>query len=283
MPVQTPKTADVYFPDGAVVAVKEYGAGSYTDIGAINSAITMTFNFDENEVLTSNAGPLANQVKNPTVDGGFTLINLNNTDLVRLSGGLFTETTVAGGSVSSIDNQVIAALAATDVTPYNLVITETGASDLKVSSALVITSVTGAGDGALAANDDYTIVDDSNSPSLKSIVFNTAGTTLTTMDQIITIVYTSVTPVASSTITCGTSTTTLNAAAIKVTHTNSDSDIDREFEIFSADPTSGGFQFNFKGANEDGTEEMPLTFKGKIDTSLTDGSQLFRYYTKATA
>lgn len=283
MPAQTTKTADVYFPDGAVVAIKEYGAGSYTDIGAINSAITMSFNFDENEVITANAATLNKQVKNPTVDGGLTLINLNNTDIVRLSGGMFSETTVAGTSVSSIDNQVIASDAASDVTPYNLVITETGASALKVSSALVIASVTGSVDSALTADDDYTIIDDSNSPSLKSIVFNTAGTNFTTVTQTITIVYTSVTPVASSTVYAGTTTTTLNAAAIKVTHTDSNSDIDREFEIFSADPTSGGFQFNFKGANEDGTEEMPLTFKGKIDTSLTDGQQLFRYYTKATA
>lgn len=283
MPAQTTKTADVYFPDGGKVSIKEYGAGSYTDIGAINSAIAMTFNFEENEVITANAGTLNKQVKNPTVDGGLTLINLNPSDIVRLSGGMFSEVTVAGGSVSSIDNQVIASDAATNLTPYNLVITETGGSNLKVSASLVIASVTGSVDGPLANNDDYSIIEDSNSPSLKSILLNTAGTTLTTMTQTFTIVYTSVTPVASSTIYAGTTTTTLNAAAIKVTHTNSDSVIDREFEIFSADPVSGGFQFNFKGANEDGTEEMPLTFKGKIDTSLTDGRQLFRYYTLATA
>jgi hypothetical protein len=283
MPVQTTKDANVYFPDGAKVSIKEYGAETYTDLGVIMSAINMTFNFTENIVNSANAGELQKQIKDPTVDGSFTLGNLNNSDLVRLSSGLFTEVTTAGDSVESIDDQTILSGAATDVKPYNLVITETDGDNLKVSADLVIASVTGATDGPLDANDDYTIVDDPDSSSLKSIVFNTAGTNLTTLAQVITIAYTSVTPVASSTIYCGSSATTLNASAIKVTHTNSDDEIDREFEVFSADPTSGGFVFGFKGANEEGVEEMPISFRGKIDTSLTDGRQLFRYYTKTVA
>lgn len=276
MPVQTTETAYIYFPDGAKVQVKEYGAGSYTDIGAVNSAINCTLNYTENQITTANAGKTAKQIRDMLIDGSFTLINLNQDNIVKLGGGIFTTVDTAGTSVSSIDNQVIASGDATDVTPYNLVITETGANALRVSSSLVIASVTGSTDGALTADDDYTIIEDSNSYSGKSIVFNTAGTTLTTLAQTITIVYTSVTPVASTSLYAGTSTVVLNAAQLKFTHTDS-AGLVRELELYSVNPNSGGFQFNFKGANEDGLEEMPLTFSGDIDTSLTDGRQLFKW------
>jgi hypothetical protein len=45
-------------------------------------------------------------------------------------------------------------------------------------------------------------------------------------------------------------------------------------ELFSVDTGSGGIQFNFKGANADGTEEMPISYMAKIDTSRTNGRQL---------
>ncbi|MCP3683114.1 MAG: hypothetical protein GY861_10525, partial [bacterium] len=269
MPAQTTTTSNIYFPDGALVGVKAEGDGSYTDVGAISTAVTATLNWNENQFETANAGKTDKQVKELTIEGGFTLINLNPTGVQKLSGGLFEEVTVAGTSVTSIDNQVIASGAASDVTPYSLVITETSADPLIVSSALVIASVTGATDGALTANDDYTIIDDAGSYSGKAIVFNTAGTNLTTMAQVITIVYTSVTPVASTTIYCGTSTYVLSSYAMQITHTDTDGKI-RRLELYSVDPNSGGFQFNFKGANEDGTEEMPLTYTARIDTSLTD-------------
>lgn len=279
MPVQTTQDAYLYFPDGAKVSVKESGAGSFTDIGVLLSAITLTFNFDENQVDTANAGKSAKQVKNMSVEGSFDLGNLDPTNIERLGASLFTRVNTAGTSVSSIDNQVIASGAASDLTPYNLVITETGGSNLKVSSALVITSVTGSTDGALAVNDDYNIITDTNSPSARSIVFDvTGGATLTTMAQSFTIVYTSVTPVANNTLYLGTSTATLTAYQIKFTHTNSSSVVDREVEVFSAEPNSGGFQFNFLGANEDGLEIMPISFTGRIDTALTDGRQLMSIY-----
>ena len=279
MPVQTTQDAYIYFPDGAQVSVKESGAGTFTDIGVLNSAITLTFNFDENQVDTANGGKTAKQIKNMTVDGSFDLANLDPENIERLGASLFTRTATAGTSVSSIDNQVIASGAASDLTAYNLVITETGGANLKVSSALVITSVTGSTNGALAANDDYNIVTDTNSPSGRSIVFDiTGGTTLTTMAQTFTIVYTSVTPVASNTITVGQSTATLTSYEIKFTHTDDDSVIDREVEVFAAEPNSGGFQFNFLGANEDGIEIMPISFTGRIDTALSSGAQLMSIY-----
>lgn len=278
MPAQTSLKSKIRFPDGCKVSVKEYGAGSYTDIGALGSDVNLTLNYDENKFETANAGELETQIKNMMIDGSFTLIHLDTANINRLGGGIFELVTNSGGVVATIDDQVIASGAATDKTPYNLEFIETGATALKSSAEPTITSVTGATDGALTANDDYTIIPDSNSPSGYSIVFNTAGATLTTLAQVITIVYTSVTSIASTELYAGTSSKVLTALALKFTHTDEDSNIDAEFELYSASPNSGGFQFNFKAATADGVEEMPITFTGKPDTTRTDGRQLFRYF-----
>jgi len=239
------------------------------------------FNWEENEFESGNAGVVISQIRSMEMAVDFGLINFNPDDIERLGAGVFENVTTAGGSVTSIDDQVIASGAASDVTPYNLVIVETDGSALKVASSLVIASVTGASDGALSANDDYTIIDDSNSPSGKSIVFNIAGTTLTTMAQVITIAYTSVTPVASKTLYAGSSTQELSAYAIKFTHTDSNSDIDYELEVFAGTPNSGGLAFNFLGAASDGVDVLPVSITGKIDSGLTDGRQLFSWFTKS--
>jgi len=281
MPNQTTKYGNLRIPDGCKVSIKESGAGAYTDLGATESDTTATFNWEENEYESGNAGVVLSQIKSMEMGMDFGLINFNPDDIERLGAGAFENVATAAGSVSSIDDQVIPALGASDVTPYNMVITETGGSALKYSSALVIASVTGASDGALTVNVDWTEVDDSNSPSGKSIVFNTAGAALSTMDQVITIAYTSMVPVASTTLYAGSSTQELTAYQLKFTHTNSDSDIDYELEVFAGTPNSGGLAFNFLGAASDGVDVLPLSITGKIDSGLTDGRQLFSWFTKA--
>jgi len=276
MPAQTTLNGNVYFPDGAKAQVKAVGDGAYSDLGALSSAIGVTLNYEENQVVTANAGKLDKQIRNMTVDGSFTLINLNPTTIEKLGGGLFERVVTAGSSVSSIDNQVIPANGATALTPYNLEIIETGGSALRVASSLVIASVTGATDGALTAGTGYNIIDLVDSPSGKAIVFTVDGVDLTTLNQVITIAYTSVTPVSRTTMYAGKSTDILAGYALKFTHTDDNGKL-RELEIYSVDTNSGGFQFNFKGANEDGVEEMPITFTGNVDTSRTNGRQLMAW------
>jgi aconitate hydratase len=84
MPAQTTVTGNVYFPDGAKAQVKASGEGSYTDLGALSSAITLTLNYDENEVLSANAGTLRKQISNMSVDGAFTLIKLNPATISKM-------------------------------------------------------------------------------------------------------------------------------------------------------------------------------------------------------
>ena len=280
MPVQTTKTSNVYLPDGAKVSVKGANDADYLDLGAINSAVTATLNYDENQVETANAGKLDKQIRNMTIAGGFTLINLEPAGVDRLGGGMFTTVETAGTTVSSgIENQVIAS-GWTDKSIIPLVLDN--GSTHKLTAAPTITSVTGSVDGALTANDDYSIVPDSNSGSGYSIVLNLAGGTLTTVSQTVTIVYASFVPVASTTVYAGASTATLSSYAMRITHTDDNGNI-RQLELYSVDPNSGGFQFNFKGANEDGVEEMPLTFTAKLDTSKTSGRQLMAWTVQANA
>lgn len=283
MPTQTTNTSYVYFPDGCKVEVSEDSGSTYTDLGAIQSAVTAQLTYDVNEIESANAGTLQRQIRNMKMTGGFTLINLNLDNVASLSGGMLTVSDTAASPLATIPDQVIAS-GATELQLINLT-PETSSSDstkIRFSTTPAITSVTGSTDGALVENDDFTIHPDSNSFSGYSISFNTAGTALTTMSQTFTIVYDTNTPIGSSTLRGGESTQVLTAYILRFTHTDEDS-LDRTLTLYAVDIDSGGFQFNYKGANEDGTEEMPVTFTAKIDTSRTNGEQLFTWAIDAGA
>lgn len=281
MPVQTTQTSYMYFPDGCKVEIKDYNDVSWTDLGAINSAVTATLNWTENQIETANAGKTVKQIKEMVIDGGFTLINLNPIGIEKLGAGMFTQVDTAASPVATIPNQVIAA-GWDDNIKYELVMYTSSSDDtkLRVTAVPTLTSVTldaGGTPETLTVNNDYVIVADTGSYSGWSIVFMSANmSTGSPKTLAITIDYGSNTPVASTTIYAGASTELLNAYALKMTHTDSNS-LTRTLELFSVDPNSGGFVFSFKGANEDGLEEMPLTFKAKLDTTLTDGRQLFAW------
>jgi len=283
MPVQTTKTGYLEFPDGARVSVKESGAATWTDIGALNSAVNFTLNWTENQIVTANAGRTALQVRDMLIDGSFTLINLEPDAIQKLSGGLFTVTTTAASPVSDIADQTIAA-GWEENTLYDLELDSTAEGSIRTSSQPTLTSVTLDPDDvneALTEDSDYFVVANPNSPSGWSIQFITANISAadpTTLEIVVD--YGSNTPIASTTITGGNSTKELEAYALKAEHFNSEGNVDRSFEIYSSNPQSGGFQFNFKGANEDGLEEMPITFRGDLDTDRADGAQLFSYYVR---
>lgn len=275
MPAQTTKVSHIRYPDGAMVSVKASGESTYTDIGAISSSITNTVQYDENQVETANAGKLAKSLRNMTIAGGFTLINLNPDYISAMSGGLITKVATPGTEVTAFTNQSMVGYVAG--VPKNLlpIVTATGAA-FKFNAAPVLTSITGSTSSVLTADDDYIVIADQGSPSGYSVIFNGSGTNTPGTGETYTIVFGANTPAASTTLYCGSSTATLDAYAMKITHTDGNGKT-RELELFSVDTNSGGFVFNFKGANEDGVEEMPLTYTARIDTSKTDGQQLFRY------
>lgn len=281
MPVQTTSTENIFFPDGAVVGVKVSGDSVFTDVGAINSAVTATLNYTENQVETANAGKTAKQIKEMEIEGGFTLINLNPVGVEKLGGSLFTKVDTAGTPISTIPDKTVSAGWADQTRyPLDMVVSSSDSTPVRTTAAPTITSVTLDPSGTpevLAEDTEYIVVADTGSSSGWSIVFISANMTTgspTTFD--IEIVYGTNTPLANSIIYAGTSTTTLTAYALQITHTDSAGKI-RRLDLYSVDPNTGGFQFNFKGANEDGVEEMPLTYTAKIDTSLTDGRQLLAW------
>jgi hypothetical protein len=287
MPVQTTLGAHIKFPDGAKVSVKAYGETVYTDIGAISSSVTNTINYTENQITTANFGKTDKQLREMTIEGGFTLINLDYDNIYRLGGGLFTKTTTAAAPNSSIPNQDIA-INWEDNRVYELkMYSATGASSkLNMGSTKpTLTSVTLDALGTpevLAENNDYVVVK-SDGVSGWGIQFISAGmTTLTPKTKSITIDYGTNTPVARTILSAGTSTKILTAYAMKIEHTDSNGLI-RGVELPSVNTKSGGFNFSFKGANEDGLEEMQITYMAQLDTSLLDGAQLISVYSDENA
>ena len=281
MTVQTPKTNHIYFPDGAMVSLMASGEAVYTDIGAIEQGVSCTLNWDESQFESGNAGKTRKRIRNMTMAGSFNLVNLEPASINRLGGGLFSITTTTAAPTSAIPDQVIAANW-DDNTRYELIM-ETSSSDstkLRTTTKPTLTGVTLDAAGipeTLTENNDYVVVADGGSYSGWSIQFISANmSTGTPKTKAITIDYGSNTPVAKTTVHCGSSGATLNAYAMKITHTDGNS-LTRELELYSVDANSGGFAFNFKGANEDGVETMPLTFTAKIDSSRTDGQQLFAW------
>jgi len=276
--VQTTKTEYIYFPDGCKVSVQPGKTGAFLDIGAIGSAVNAVLNYDESRYETANAGTLKTKIKNMTIAGDFTLINLDPEGLEAMGSGMVERVETAAAAETDIADQVIASgwtdKAAIPIDVIGDGLTNTG-DGYRLSAEPTIASVTGSSDSTLAVNDDYSIIPDSNSRSGYSIVLNLAGTTLSTTSQTITIVFTTVTPIASTTLYGGNSSEVLDPFAIRFSHTNDDGVVDRVLDLYEADTSSGGFAFGFKGANEDGVDEMPFSITARIDGSRTSKRQLF--------
>lgn len=279
MPVQTLKKKFT-FKDGCKVQVKAQGDIDWFDVGAIAGDATATFNFDEDQYESGNAGKAAKRIKNMTVDGGFTLVNLEADGVAKLSGGLFTVEETNSTPTSTIQDQIVAAGWA-DNKVYELTAYEAASTvKLKLSAKPVLTSVTLDAAGTpevLTEDNDYVIVERAEFRSGYGIQFISANmSTNSPTTKAITIVYGTNTPVASYSVSCGSSTFIVLPVEMKFEHTDSDGKI-RFFHMPHCEPNSGGFQFNFGGANSDGVEEMPITFTASLDTSLTDGKQLFSW------
>ena len=280
MPVQTTITDHVFFPDSCKVEYKEDGAASYTDLGAINGDVNATYNYDVSEHEFANAGKAQTKIKNQSIEATLTLANLNPVNIGKIGGGQFTVTTTAAAANTDIPDQVIAA-DWNDNVKYELVM-ETSSTDstkLRTTAKPTLTSVTldATSPETLTENNDYVVVADSGSYSGWSIQFISANmSTGTPKANTITIDYGSNTPVASTTVHCGSSSVVLASGALKFTHTD-DFGLKRTMEIHSTDLQPGGIQIGYKSATADGTEEMPLTIKGKVNSTLTNGRQLFSW------
>ena len=264
MPVQTTKKSNIYFPDGAKVSVKCKGDADWHDVGAINSAVTATLNWTESVVETANAGTLDTKISKMEIAGGFTLINLDTVGVAKMSGGALTLEEVTGSTPVTFDNQVLNNVVAGKWYAMELV-KDGGHYNLPSTAAKpVVTSVTA--ESALVEDTDYVIIRDDEGFKIKFIA----------AAEEVTIVYGANTVVESKKLHGGSSTQVLSPYAMKIDHED-DNGKHRILHLYAVYGNSGGFQFNFKGANEDGVEEMPLTFTARLDTTLTNGKQLFTW------
>lgn len=259
----------VFIPDGAKVTV------GGTDLGSFNSDVTATLNFDINVINSSNRNVIKRVGRNMTMEFAGTLIDLDPTGVALVSAGMLTLVEIAGSAITP-NNQVIAA-GWTDLASIPIVaIDPVSGNSVRLTTAPTLTSVTGNSSGALAAGDDYFIQPDSNSRSGYSIVLNSAGTATVATTEIVTIVFTTATPVASKQLSGGSSTFEFASYEMEISHTDG-AGLKRYLTLPKVTPNSGGFQFNFKSYQSDGSEEMPLSCVADLDSSLTDGKQLFTW------
>jgi hypothetical protein len=261
-------TDHVFFPNGCLARYSLDGT-TFTDLGVLLGDSGATYNYDIN-LVTFSQGQKRRQYKNQTIAASLTLADLNPDAISALSGGMIRKTTTAGVAVTTAPDQVLSSGAWAKNTPIEFVI-ETSDSDstkLKASEEPTI-SVEGSVDGAMAEGTDYEIVVLDSSFAGYGIVILDAAT----LAQDVTITFTSVTPLESTTLTAGESTYTPDTIALQFYEEVSG----RTMTIYACNVDSGGYNFGFKGVDSDGVEEMALAFTGEIDTTRTAGDQLFSW------
>lgn len=275
---QTTRTDSIFIPDGCMFSVKAHGESSYSDLGVVMGDVTNTLEYTENEVLSGNAGEIVTSIKDMKMTGGLTLGTLAIENIERFSGGIFTKVVTDGTPVATIPDQVIPS-GWEDNKKYdiNMFVSSTDQTKIRTTLKPVITSVELDPDGTpetLTENSEYVITSDSLSDSGWAIQFISANIIkLLPKTFDIKIVYGTNTPVAKKTLHCGTTSQKLTAASVKFTHTDENGK-KRELELHSVKANSGSFAFNFKGANSDGIEEMPLTYTARLDKTRIDKQQL---------
>jgi len=277
MPVQTTTNRGyLKIKDGCKVSVWASGDGAYTDLGETEGDVKLGVTWSEFQRQTGNAGIKAPIIRNMMVEGSFTLTDLWPSAFTKLSNGAITSVTTTATPDTTLDNQVIAANWTAD-TPIPLEVVDTTTGVAYNCTALTLTSVTGDSSGAGTAYSDYTLIADTNSSSGYSIILHTGGLATFATSEVITIVFASATPVASTTLYCGTSTLELVPYKLKFTHTDSSSVVDFEVELPVVYSQSGAFVLDFGGQGSDGVDSLPIQFKAQIDSTGTEGRQLFSY------
>lgn len=274
MPVQTTKK-NVKLADGCRVSVKASESSDFIDLGVMEGDYVATLQYDEERKEWANAAPDITR-SNFRMEGSFTLANLEFEGLAEISNGMITRTATPGTPVSDFDDQVIDGF--TPNVPVELVATVTATGlPIKFSAAPVITSIVDDDTvpNTLIADDDYFIIADANAASGFSIMFTDEGTGTISPTAELTIEYGTNTPVASETLTCGTSNFEAQPYAMRVQHFNSSNAVDYQLDLYNVYTSPGSYNFGLKGADTGGYDTMEISFSVELDETKTDGAQLF--------
>ena len=260
----------VNFPDGSLWSYSLDGV-SYTALGVLNGDTQAIWNYDKNEVEFHD-GQKKISYRNQTMSAALTLADLNPTAVSELSGGMLSKTDTAASPFADAPDQVIA-IGWSDMKPINLLPTTLGGVAVICSVVPTITSVTGSIAGVCAAGVDYYLITDDNSFCGFSILLDEAGAAGLDPTETVTIDYNSVTPLASTSLSAGTPSYVPTTLALR----GYSADQGKTIDIAAVNVDTGTYNFGFKGTASDGTDEMALAFTGVLDSSLTDGQQLFTF------
>lgn len=273
MPVQTNKK-NVNLADGCRVSVKASESAQFLDLGVMEGDYVATLQYDEERKEWANAAPDITR-SNFRMEGSFTLANLEFTGLEEISNGMINLTETPGTPVTTFDDQVIDGF--TPNVPVELVATVTATGKpIKFSAAPAITSIVDDGDPTtLTADDDYFVIPDANAASGYSIMFTDEGTGTVSTTAELTIEFGTNTPIASETLTCGTSSFEAKPYAMRIQHFNSSDVADYTLDLYNVYTSPGSYNFGLKGADTGGYDTMEISFSVELDETKTDGAQLF--------
>lgn len=276
MPVQTTKK-NVKLADGCRVSVKASESSAFIDLGVMEGDYVATLQYDEERKEWANAAPDINR-SNMRMEGSFTLANLNFDGLAEISNGMITRTVTDGTKVLSgdFDEQVIDGFTPNVPVELSAVVTATGLP-IKFSAAPVITSIfdDSSVPVELDPNDDYFVIADSNATSGYAIMFTNLGSNTIETTAKLTITFGDNTPIASETLTAGTSSFEAKPYAMRVQHFNSSNAVDYQLDLYNVYTSPGSYNFGLKGADTGGYDTMEISFSVELDETKTDGAQLF--------
>ena len=274
MPVQTTKK-NVNLADGCRVSVKASESAQFLDLGVMEGDYVATLQYDEERKEWANAAPDITR-SNFRMEGSFTLANLEFAGLKEISNGMITLTETPGTSVTAFDDQVIKGF--TPNVPVELVATDPATGlPIKFSATPVITSIfdNSVTPVELVAGDDYFVIANQNEKSGYSIMFTNTGSNTISLTAELTITFGTNIPVASETLTCGTSSFEAKPYAMKIQHFNSADVADYALDLYNVYTSPGSYNFGLKGADTGGYDTMEISFSVELDETKTDGAQLF--------
>ncbi|MEF9426435.1 MAG: hypothetical protein L0956_04415 [Candidatus Mariimomonas ferrooxydans] len=240
--------------------VSPYGGGGYVNLGALRN-IVFEETWTEKRIISDNAGVIKNSISEhrAALAGDLMEIDLTNLNLIR--GGIDTYDTVAGTPVAGYNQTVLSG-----AWLYNKFIPLT--FQMGTGAMIVVTSVTGATDGALVVAVDY---DNILVNGVSGIIVKDS-VTVTTEAQNLTIVY-DYTPAASKSLSSG-GKYTITPVAVKVTNTNEAGE-DFIIEVYKA-ANAQGITLNLQPDESGDPNMISIRLNGDLDVAKAAGNQLFK-------
>lgn len=273
MGAQTDKSSYI-FPDGCALEVSTDSGVSWENMGVLSGGVTVTHNFDKEEIESGNKSKISSKIKNETLALEPTeLWTWDLNAIQKISAGIYTVENVAGTIVSGATQTVESGDWLYDM--FIPIENQNGSG-----GAITVNSVTGGTDGVITVDSDYTL--GKNALGVYGM-FIEDGATLTTESQDLVIDY-DYTPSEGKRLKSGSTSVVLTKFYARLTHYTDAAltTFDAQMTVYGVD-TNSGLGFTWKGSNEEGVNSFQCSLTGSVDTTKTDGEGLFDLYIKTSA